>query len=383
MKVLHYVYDFSLPSETFIYDYILNLEVNGVENYILCHKRHLNNKRPFKRVKIISDQVSLFNKIYFKIFDNWAIRNQTEVIKYISELKPDIVHAHFGPNGLKLKRLLKKFEIKIPLVVSMHGTDTTMYPLKYKQYKKNIQQITKDSTTIFTVPSIFLKEEFQRNFSLNISDGLRVLPNSYSANIVNKKFKYYKENDKLKLISIGRLIYWKGFNFLVEAADILNKKSIDFELVIIGEGQDRNNIEKLIIEKKLIGKVILLGLRHHDEVLNMLSKSDIYIQPSIVDLKTNQTESFGVAVLEAIIVGLPVIVTNVGGLPDTVLGGNSGFARIIESKDPKAIVNSVLSMMKNCNDNTSFREKVQESYSQTSQFENSMQIYDELLLRAL
>ena len=102
MKILHYISAFSLPSETFIYDLINNLEDNGSDNYILTHNRQLEDERPFSKVKVIYEKVSFLKKVYFKLVDNWGVRNKKDVLAYIDKLKPDVIHAHFGTNGVKI-----------------------------------------------------------------------------------------------------------------------------------------------------------------------------------------------------------------------------------------------------------------------------------------
>ena len=159
MKILHYISDFSLPSETFIYDLIRNLEGSEVENYILTHKRQLEKERPFLNVKVISEKVPFVKKVYFKLFDNWSIRNSKEILAYINDLRPDIIHAHFGPNGIKIYNLIKKYNLKINLIISFHGMDINVLPNQDKKYLHNILKINDDKNVLFTSPSEFLKSK--------------------------------------------------------------------------------------------------------------------------------------------------------------------------------------------------------------------------------
>ena len=113
MKVLHYVGVFSEPSETFIYDLVTSLESNNVENYVLSHKRLLEIERPFERVKVIKENINIFKKIYHRLFHRWSIATE-KALMFINELQPDVIHAHFGPNGLKIFDLIHfKLNFKI------------------------------------------------------------------------------------------------------------------------------------------------------------------------------------------------------------------------------------------------------------------------------
>lgn len=379
MKILHYVGVFSLPSETFIYDFIKNLEGNKFSCYILAHTRELENERPFPKVKIISEKTSFFKKIYCKLFKNWKIRNEKEVIKHLKQLKPDLIHAHFGPNGTKIFDLVNKYKLDIPVIVSFHGTDTTMFPLKYKKYRGMVKKLTKKDDVIFTFPSNFLKKEFCKNFEVGYSENQVVLVNSFSQSFNRVKETYRQKNGKLKIISIGRLINCKGFKYLIKAVAILEDRFKNVELKIIGDGPEKYNLQALIIENNLQGKVVLTGLVYHNEIQGLLCESDIYVQPSIVDSNTNQTESFGVAVVEAIISGLPVVVTNVGGLPDTVLGGDKKFAKLIKPMSSEQIANAISKADDDCVDNSEFRERIIDCYSRKKQFEDISKIYASLM----
>ena len=248
MKILHYVGVFSLPTETFIYDLINNLEESGLDNHIITHNRQLEEERPCKNVKVISEKASFIKKVYFRLFRKWNIRNEKDVIRYIKNLNPDRIHAHFGPNGVKIYNLLKKYNLNIPLIVSFHGTDTTMYPLQYGKYKNIAQQMTNNNNITFTFPSNFLKQEFQKNFKIEANKNQIVLPNSFNKNFITSKQKIKQKSDKLKLISVGRLINWKGFESLIKAFTILNDKLENVELKIIGAG-----IEEINLNKKTFG----------------------------------------------------------------------------------------------------------------------------------
>lgn len=375
MKILHYVSNFSLLTETFIYDLINNLEENGFDNYILTHNRTLEDKRPFSKVKVINENVSLIKKVYCKLFESWSIRNKKDVFEYINEIKPDIIHAHFGPNGVKVASLSKIKKFKIPIIISMHGTDTTYYPLQYDSYNRKLKDLAQLKNISFTFPSKFLKDEFEKNIKVKLGLNSFIIPNSFNKIFTKKKETYFKNGDKLKLVSIGRLIGVKGFSYLIKAVSLLENTYDNWELIIIGDGDDKNKLIKYAKELGVSNKIKFYGFVSHDKIPEILAMSDIYIQPSIVDPVTNQTESFGVAVIEAIISGLPVIVSDVGGLPDTVLGGHKDFAKIVKPKSSSEIYNAISEIMQNNTNNVSFRKKIEKTYSKQIQIQNIVNVY--------
>ena len=130
MRVLHYIGVFSLHSETFIYDFIKNLEENGIENCVLTHNRYIKIERPFKKVRVVSEKVNFFKKIYYKIFHRYSIRNKIKVLEHIEKYNPDLIHAHFGPNGVMMYNLMQKYKLDVKLIVSFHGMDINVMPKK-------------------------------------------------------------------------------------------------------------------------------------------------------------------------------------------------------------------------------------------------------------
>lgn len=379
IKVLHYISDFSLPSETFIYDLVKNLDDYGVNCFVLTHWLHMRDSRPFEKVKLTNESASIIKKAIYRFFNKWSIRNEKDILDFIFLFKPDVIHAHFGPNGVKIFKLIKKYNLDIKLIVSFHGTDVTMYPDKFKQYRNAIYDMHK-SDVLCTFPSNFLKDEFQNKIKVNSTANQIVIPNGFNKlfreEFINERRVLSKKNQVVKLVSTGRLIPCKGFKSLIKAFSILNEEKPNIHLTIVGGGSQERELLNLINNKNLQHKITLTGMVSHESVKEIVSGCDIYIQPSIVDVKTGQTESFGIATLEAIALGLPVIITNVGGLPDTVLGGDNQFAKIVEPNSPEEMSSAIKDMMYLTGSNHIFREKVMSFYSQDKQCDSFLNIYN-------
>lgn len=322
MKILHYISAFSLPSETFIYDLINNLEDHGLDNYVLTHNREIEDERPFSKVKIISEKVSLIKRVYFKLFGVWKIRNDKDVIKYIKELQPDIIHAHFGPNGVRIFNLLQKYNIDIPLVISFHGMDINVLPAKNKKYLDYLLKINLSNNVLFTTPSIFLKNKM---LTLGFDAGaINVIPNAYSKIFENtKKNNFWQYGDELKLLNIGRFEEVKGQVYLIEAfskvLDIYPKS----KLTLIGYGNLEENLKKLCKDLKVDEKVVFLKQVEHSKLPNIIVSHDIYIHPSVIG-SDGAEESLSVSTIEAQVCGLPSIVSEIGGLVEVVINNSTG-----------------------------------------------------------
>ncbi|MEA2012765.1 MAG: glycosyltransferase [Verrucomicrobiota bacterium] len=137
---------------------------------------------------------------------------------------------------------------------------------------------------------------------------------------LNRFKSFLKEKEQIDLnvvpgefviMSIGSLKWQKGYKFLIDAAEKLKNRKNKF--FIVGDGPDKDAIKKMIMEKKLENTVFLLGWR--TDIADLLSRTDLFVLPSV-------SEGFGIVLLEAFAAGVPVIATNVGGIPE-VTDGNS------------------------------------------------------------
>ncbi len=130
-----------------------------------------------------------------------------------------------------------------------------------------------------------------------------------------------KKNKKAKkdvLVSVGRLVPWKGFSELIKIMPELLKENKNFVLNIIGDGPERENLEKLIDKLKLKTKVFLMGKMSKDELFCEIKKSKIFL------LNTSY-EGFSHQILEVMKLGVPVITTNVGGNPEVIVNEKNGI----------------------------------------------------------
>jgi len=135
----------------------------------------------------------------------------------------------------------------------------------------------------------------------------------------------HRERKTLHLVTVGSLTKVKNLKSLLKAVSLLE---FNYELLIIGEGAARIELQEYSKELLVNKKVKFLGNIKHREVLDRLTESDIYIQTSL-------TESFGYAIAEAMSVGLPVIAFNVGGIPELVQNNETGI--LVESYEIEGI----------------------------------------------
>jgi glycosyltransferase involved in cell wall biosynthesis len=136
--------------------------------------------------------------------------------------------------------------------------------------------------------------------------------------------------EPLKMISVGRLIEKKGFPFLIEACAQLRAQEIPFTCEIVGDGPDREQLAQQIRSLNLEPCVHLLGPRAQPEIIQLLAQSSLFVFPAIHD-RSGDTDNLPTVLIEAMASGLPIVATNVAGIPEIVRHGENGT--LIAEKD--------------------------------------------------
>ena len=139
-------------------------------------------------------------------------------------------------------------------------------------------------------------------------------------------------NGKFKVLFVGRHIERKGIRYLIDSAKLLPADK--FEIRIVGVG---DLTEKLKQYAAQYPHVVFTGKLSPEDLAHEYSTANVFVLPAIVDSK-GDTEGLGVVLIEAMELGLPIVASNVGGIPDVVVDGESGI--LVPEKDPEALANA-------------------------------------------
>ncbi len=231
----------------------------------------------------------------------------------------DILHVHYAiPHAYAsyfAKQMLLQDGINLPIITTLHGTDITLVG-KHPNYKSAVEFSINQSDIVTTV-SESLKNDTQQIF--NIKKDIKVIPNFIDNELFKKESVCFRKNfahpDEKILIHVSNLRKVKRVEDVVEIFYRVQQK-VSSKLIIIGEGPEFETIENQINKYNLNSKVKLLGKARN--LYEILALSDLFLLPS-------EQESFGLAALEAMAAGIPVISTNTGGIPEVNNNGFSGF----------------------------------------------------------
>jgi glycosyltransferase involved in cell wall biosynthesis len=145
----------------------------------------------------------------------------------------------------------------------------------------------------------------------------------------------------LRIICVARLAPPKGIDILLRALALLPKRHAAAELCVIGEGAERPKLEALAAELGLTSRVHFTGAMPSRDVRGPMAQADIFVQHSI-DGRNGWTEGFGVSIAEASACGLPVLVTDCGGIPDQITHGVNGL--IVRQRDIHGTADALLKL---------------------------------------
>ena len=243
----------------------------------------------------------------------------------------DVLHVHYAiPHAYAAymaKKMLHEEGIDVPIVTTLHGTDVTLVG-SHPFYKTAVTFSINKSDAVTSV-SQNLKEVTQHLF--NTQKDIKVIPNFID--IEKYQMTYIDCDRHLLALPEERVItHVSNFRPVKRIADVVEifyriQKVLPAKLMMVGEGPERKNAEQLCKTYNIEDKVVFLG--NSNEVDKILCFSDLFLLPS-------ETESFGLAALEAMASGVPVISSNSGGIPEVNIEGISGYLSPVGAIDEMA-----------------------------------------------
>ena len=245
--------------------------------------------------------------------------------------KLDILHVHYAiPHAsaaFMAKQILMTYGIYIPVVTTLHGTDITLVG-KDRTYKPVVTFSINKSDGV-TAVSENLKNETYEFFE--VENDITVIPNFIDLSRFSLKAK---DHFKKAIAPSGEkiLVHTSNFRKVKRTGDVVRifakvRQKIPSKLLMVGDGGERSGCEQLCRDLGVCDDVRFLGKQ--DAIEEILSVADLFLMPS-------QSESFGLAALEAMACKVPVVSTNAGGLPELNVDGVTGFLKDVGDVDAMA-----------------------------------------------
>jgi N-acetyl-alpha-D-glucosaminyl L-malate synthase BshA len=241
----------------------------------------------------------------------------SKIVEVAQFEKLDIVHAHYAiPHATSayLARQILGGQLKV--ITTLHGTDITLVGLEPSFL--SVMKFSIEQSDGVTAVSRFLSEKTLTNYG--IQKEIRVIPNFVDTDRY-RRIECTRIRERFAQASEKILVHTSNFRMVKRVPDVIRvfdevRKKIPAKLLLVGDGPERSSCELLVRELDLQEHVRFLGKQ--TELVPILSSSDLMLMPS-------QSESFGLAGLEAMACGVPLISSSVGGLPELQVHGQTGY----------------------------------------------------------
>ncbi len=280
-------------------------------------------------------------------FIEWILQLNFNMVAKASEIiskegKFDVIHAHDWLVANSAKTL--KHAYGIPVISTIHATESGRNSGIHDDTQRYINDtewmLTYESTEVI-VNSNFMKGHVQGLFGLPF-DKINVIPNGINLNNFNGverdydfRRQYAADNEKI-ILYLGRLVYEKGIQHLISAMPKILDGYHDSKLVIAGKGGMLDDLKAQVSRMGIDNKVYFTGYLNAKQVQKMYKCADVAVFPSTY-------EPFGIVALEAMLAGVPTVVSDVGGLNEIVEHGVTGMKSY--AGNPNSIADSILALL--------------------------------------
>jgi len=309
-------------------------------------------------------------------YQPYELALSSKLVDMVKLYKIEVLHVHYAiPHayaGYMAKQMLKNEGINLPMITTLHGTDITLVG-NHPFYKPAVTFSINKSDYVTSV-SQSLKDDTLKLFK--IKNKIKVIPNFIELDKVKKdplapchRSVMAKENERI-------ITHISNFRKVKRIPDIIKifyniQKEMPAKLMMVGDGPEKEKAENLCQKLGIHDKVIFFG--NSNEIDKILLLTDLFLLPS-------ETESFGLAALEAMACGVPVISSNSGGLPEVNFEGISGYLSDVGNIEEMA--SNAIKILKDDKVLNEFKNNALE-VAKKFDIKNILPIYEALYQRAI
>jgi N-acetyl-alpha-D-glucosaminyl L-malate synthase BshA len=308
-------------------------------------------------------------------YQPYELALSSKLVDMVKLYKIELLHVHYAiPHayaGYMAKQMLKDEGIDIPMVTTLHGTDITLVG-NHPFYKPAVTFSINKSDYVTSV-SQSLKDDTLKLFK--IKNEIQVIPNfielDKEENTTSVCHRTVMANENERIIT-----HISNFRKVKRIPDVIKifyniQKEIPAKLMMVGDGPEKEKAEYLCQELGILDKVIFFG--NSNEIDKILCLTDLFLLPS-------ETESFGLAALEAMACGVPVISSNSCGLPEVNFDGVSGYLSTVG--DTEEMAQNALKILKDDSVLSKFKENALE-IAKKFDIKNILPLYEDLYHKAI
>ncbi|MGA0957003.1 MAG: N-acetyl-alpha-D-glucosaminyl L-malate synthase BshA [Flavobacteriaceae bacterium] len=308
-------------------------------------------------------------------YEPYELALSSKLYDVISKYKIDVLHVHYAiPHAYAAymaKKILYVNGYKIPIITTLHGTDITLVG-NHPFYKPAVT-FSINKSDIVTSVSNSLRDDTREFFG--IERDIEVIPNFIDIDKYDKKHNLCERN-KIAHGDEQIIVHISNFRPLKRVIDVLKifdkiSQKVNSKLIMVGDGPEKKKAKDFLRQNDLKNKVIFLG--NTNEVDEILCSSDLFLLPS-------EKESFGLSALEAMALKVPVISSNVGGLKELNINGNSGFTSDVGDID--SMSNNAIKILSNENLKKKFKSQAFEN-AKKYDIKKVIPLYEDIYKKAI
>lgn len=352
----------------------LELAKKGHEIHFITYKQPV--RLSLLNPNIYFHEVNVPNYPLFH-YQPYELALSSKLVDMVKLYKIDVLHVHYAiPHayaGYMAKQMLAEDGINLPMITTLHGTDITL--VGNHPFYKSAVTFSINKSDFVTSVSNSLREDTYRLFDLNKE--IHVIPNFIEINeekemdavTICQRSVLAKENERI-------VTHISNFRKVKRIPDVVKvfynlQKEVPSKLMMVGEGPEKAIAEKMCEELGISEKVIFFG--NSNDINQILKYSDLFLLPS-------ETESFGLAALEAMAFNVPVISSNSGGIPEVNEEGISGYLSNVGDTDNMS--KNAIHILK---DNQTLEQFKTSAFEVAKKFDikNILPLYEDLYEKAL
>jgi glycosyltransferase involved in cell wall biosynthesis/GNAT superfamily N-acetyltransferase len=329
--------------------------------------RGLNGRNIHSTIALLSDEEDLLD--FGGLAEIHRIRTRPkdprpalELVRFIKKTRPTVLHARnfsIWPEAALAHALTKT-----PLVVSYHGADPGVPPLSKRVLVRGLVEITDHVFAVSAAAKALIVEQYGLP-----GERIDVIPNGVDTHRFSpSKGTVDRKDSRVVIGNVGRLFAVKNLALLLRAGGELKARGLDFEIVIAGDGPDKDALKALARSLGIADRVRLLG--RTEDIPNLLRSFDVFALTSDLEGHPN-------ALLEAMATGLPCVATQVASVPEALDGGRAGI--LIRPNDQKDLADAIerlatdASLRKKLGDEA--RARVIEAYGEEKTLDDYASLY--------
>lgn len=379
LKVIHFSPVWLEMTQTWCYSQIKHLP-ESIQNHVVCRStRNLDQFRhePIHCLKSENYPLYLFSKLMWSL----GVKDYNAYMKQkVKEIRPDVIHSHFGNNGWMNLKIAK--ESGIPHVVSFYGQDLSMLPKKNPIWLKRYRDLFEADNALF-----LCEGGHMRRCLIDMGcppDKVKLHRLGVAVDQIAFKPRQWRKGETLKVLIAGSFREKKGIPYALKALAEL-KDSLPLQITIIGDAGDmaeKQAILQVIEQGGLKEMTRMLGYQPHSVMFEEAYRHHLFLSPSVTAESGDTEGGCPVSIIDMAASGMPIVSSFHCDIPELILQGETGW--LAEERDVSGIVSAIRLWTSNSEWSVMLskgRSHIEQNYEINQQSDNLAKHYREILGR--